>query len=154
MKLLDREVPQPQAIVTLDIARSPNPLRRRLRLRPHPAAQLEGDGQPGRLRPTHSRNPGQFGPWTSRQSPERAVPPRQDRRGHGQCVLPASPCSQENGQKLLRRQRAGADRPETLARPVVFDVLGETKRHWSRLVTTHGATYPFLRDGSLTATGL
>jgi hypothetical protein len=38
MKLLDREVPEAKTIVALDIARSPNSLGRRLRLRPDSAA--------------------------------------------------------------------------------------------------------------------
>ena len=76
---------------------------------------------------------------------------RQDLASHGEGILPPCPCSQENGQKLLRRQRARANGPETLTRTVVFEVLGKTQRHAPRVGRSTAATYPFLRDGALTA---
>src|SRR5438874_7381280 len=72
---------------------------------------------------------GQFGPRAGGESPQRAISPRQYLGGHREGILPAGACSQENGQKLLRRQRAGTDGPKPLAGPVVLEVLGKTKRH-------------------------
>ncbi len=129
MKFLDREGPQSQAIVPLHITRSPYPLGWRLRLGPDPATQLDSRSQPGGFRPPYPWDLAQFGPWPGGKPPQRAIPPQKYLGGHREGVLPTCPCSKENGQKLLRRQRGGPDRPETLARPVVFEVLGETQRH-------------------------
>ncbi len=129
VKFLDRKVTQAKAIVPLHIARAPNALGRRLRLGPDPAAELDGCSHPGRFGAPDSQNAGYFRARAGSQPPERAISQRQNLGGHREGVLPTRSCSQENGQKLLRRQRGGPDRPETLARPVVFEVLGETQRH-------------------------
>src|SRR5438874_13501116 len=98
---------------------------------------------------------GQFGPRAGGESPQRAISPRQYLGGHREGVPPAGACSQENGQKLLRRQRAGTDGPKPLAGPVVLEVLGKTKRHAPRLGEEHGSDIPFsTRRGSYCSVNL